>query len=69
MIGPAKLANKTCAASVAKMNSAHKTSTGSKQIKPSQTIQFLFELMQGASVELFSIQLSSRVKPKTFHLL
>jgi hypothetical protein len=50
MIGPAKLANKTCAASVAKMNSAHKRSVGSKQTKPSQTKLFLSERMQGKQV-------------------
>jgi len=36
MIGQVKLANKTCAASVAKMNSANKTSVETKQTKPSQ---------------------------------
>jgi hypothetical protein len=34
MIFPAKLANKTYTASVAKMNSANKTSIGSKQAQP-----------------------------------
>ena len=43
MIGPAKLANKTCAASIAKMNSTNKTSVGNS--KPSQAIPFLFELL------------------------
>jgi hypothetical protein len=47
MISPAKLANKTRPASVGKMNSANKTSVGSKQTKPSQTVLFFFELMQG----------------------
>ena len=50
MIGPAKLANKTCAASVARMNSANKTSTGSKQAMPSEAILILFELLYGKQV-------------------
>jgi hypothetical protein len=37
MIGPAKLANKTCSASMARMNSINKRS-GSKQANPSHTI-------------------------------
>jgi hypothetical protein len=37
MIGPAKLANKTCAASIARMNSVNKTSR-SKQAKLNRTI-------------------------------
>jgi hypothetical protein len=42
MIGPAKLANKTFAASVAKINSANKASVGSKQTKPSQAKPYYF---------------------------
>jgi hypothetical protein len=38
MIGPAKLANKTCTASVAGRNSTNETSFGIKQAKPSHTI-------------------------------
>jgi len=38
MTGPAKLANKMCAASIARMNSTNKISIGSKQAKPSHTI-------------------------------
>jgi len=38
MIGQMKLANRMCAASIARMNSTNKTSTGSKQAKPSHTI-------------------------------
>jgi hypothetical protein len=38
MIGPAKLANKTCTASIARKNSANNTSFGIKQAKPSHTI-------------------------------
>jgi hypothetical protein len=44
-MGAAKLANKTCAASIVRMNSANKTSFGSKQVQPSQTMLFLFELL------------------------
>jgi hypothetical protein len=42
MFSPAKLANKMCAASVVRMNSANKTSIGSN---PSQAIPLLFELL------------------------
>jgi hypothetical protein len=45
MIGPMKLANKMCVASVPRMNSANVTSIGSKQA--SQAIPFLFELLYG----------------------
>jgi hypothetical protein len=38
MISPEKLANKTCTTSIARMNSANKTSFGIKQAKPSHTI-------------------------------
>jgi hypothetical protein len=38
MIVPAKLANKMCTDSTARMNSANKTSVGSNQAKPSHTI-------------------------------
>jgi hypothetical protein len=38
LTGPAKLANKMCAASVTRMNSANKISVGSKQAKPCHTI-------------------------------
>ena len=55
MTGPGKLANKMCAASIARMNSpnkasdgnkqANKASDGNKQAKPHQAISFLFELL------------------------
>jgi hypothetical protein len=62
MIGPAKLASKTCAASVSIMDSANRTSVGSKQAKP-------YNFCWKASVELFTVEQSSQVKLKTFHLL
>jgi hypothetical protein len=66
MIGPVKLANEMCAASVARMTSANKTSVGSKQSKPSQAIPFLLgTLERKASAELFSVQ-TIVTKPKTF---
>ena len=63
MTGPAKLANKMCAASIARMNSTNKISIGSKQAKPSHTI-FVWTLIGKASVEMFNVQWLSRVKPK-----
>jgi len=45
MIGPRKLADKTYAASVARMNLAHKANVGNKLAKPRQAIPFLFELL------------------------
>jgi hypothetical protein len=45
MIGPGKLSNKTCAASVVRMSSANKASVGNEQAKPHQAISFLFELL------------------------
>ena len=73
IIGPGKLAYKTCAASIVRMNSANKTSFGNKQVQPSQakpshTI-FVWTLVGKASLELFSVQRLLWVKAKTFHLL
>jgi len=50
MIGPGKLANKTCAASVARMNSANKANVGNKTDKTCQAIPVLFELLQKKQV-------------------
>jgi len=44
MIGPAKLANKMCTASIVRMNSAKKK-YWKQASKPSQDIPFLFEVL------------------------
>jgi len=67
MIGPTKLANKTRAATIVRMNLVNKTS-GSKQAKLSHTI-FVWTVLGKASAELFNVQWFSQVKLRTVHLL
>ena len=45
-----ELANKICASSIVRMNSANKTNVGRKQASASQTIPLMFELLKGQQV-------------------
>jgi hypothetical protein len=71
MIGPAKLANETCAASIVRMNSTTTTSFGSKQVQPIQAKPYYFCLNSRRESKFGIVECSVIIasEAKTIHLL